>query len=369
VTEDTAWLHRHAPELDNARAAMDWALGAAIGSGPAANAARLCAVSLAGSAALLWDRLSLQQEGARYLEQAEALIDAATPDASAARLLRQLGNLRHVADRPRALAPLQTAASLYERSGDQAGLGAVLALIGSIHVVSGAHDQATETLRRAQALLPAGRPKSQVNVLNNLGVLAALTGDFTAARDLFAQVLRIARRSGMRDREAMAQINLAEVDFHLGAYAQAAERTASAVEHLRLARQHSDLGWALVNLTSYRLFSDQLAEAQAAAAEALALVGPLGGLILRACIQNCALIGAMRGHIDAAARLAGWIEASYAAAGETRQPTEQRVDTELRDRLRSSLTAARIATLAEEGAAWSDEAAAAQAAALAACVA
>jgi len=352
--DDAAWLARIAPELDNMRAALDWAL--------ATQGQQDLAISLAGSAALLWDKLSLLAEGRRYLERAEALIGPETPPAIAARLHRQIGNLWHTSDRPRALAALERAASLYRDLGDRLNLGAVLALIGLVRGFLGASAEATAALTEARGILAnSGRRKSLLNVMNNLGVIAAMDGDMAAARDLFEEALQITRRAGARDGEILVLINLAEIEFNLGEIDAAVERTGAAVAYLRTTGQQADLGWALVNLGTYLLIAGRLAEAETAAREALRLVRPVGGFILRVCLQQWALLAASAGRLKDAARLAGFVDAGYEKAGETREPSEQRVYEDLQARLTAGLTPIQLAHLTAEGAAWTEKTAASHA--------
>jgi predicted ATPase/DNA-binding winged helix-turn-helix (wHTH) protein len=352
--DDSAWLARIAPELDNMRAALDWAL--------ATPGQRDLAISLAGSAALLWDKLSLLAEGRRYLERAEALITPETPPDLAARLHRQIGNLWHTSDRPRALASLERAAGLYRDLGDRLNLGAVLALIGLVRGFLGAPAEASAALTEARGILAnSGRRKSLLNVMNNLGVIAAMDGDMATARDLFEEALQITRRAGARDGEILVLINLAEIEFNLGEIDAAVERTGAAVAYLRTTGQQADLGWALVNLGTYLLIAGRLAEAETAAREALRLVRPVGGFILRVCLQQWALLAASAGRLKDAARLAGFVDAGYEKAGETREPSEQRVYDDLQARLTAGLTPIQLAHLAAEGAAWTEKTAASHA--------
>jgi predicted ATPase/DNA-binding winged helix-turn-helix (wHTH) protein len=356
ATDDAAWLAGTAPELDNMRAALDWA--------QAAPGQQTLAVSIAGSAARLWDKLSLLAEGRRYLDRAEGLITAETPPAIAGRLHRQIGNLWHSSDRARALAALERAEAIYRALDDPGNLGAVLALIGLVRGFRGAAAAAERALREARLLLEsAGRPKSLLNVMNNLGVLSAMNGDMAAARDLFEQALLITRRSGAREGEVLALINLAEIEFNLGQIDAAVRRTGEAVAYLRATGQQADLGWALVNLATYLLRAGRLGEAGAVAREALRLVRPVGGFILRVCLQQSALLAAGAGHLAEAALLAGFVDAGYRSAGEPREATEQRVYDELQGKL-ADLPAPELERLATEGAAWSEDQAAALAARL-----
>jgi ATP/maltotriose-dependent transcriptional regulator MalT len=272
----------------------------------------------------------------------------------AARLHRQIGNLWHGSDRARALAALERSADLYRQIGDAGNLGAVLAMIGPIRSFLGAKAEAAAALEEAKSLLEtAGWRKSLLNVTNNLGVLAMINGDLPAARELFAEALEITRRSGSRAGEVLALINLAEIEFNLGEIEPAVERTGMAVGYLRAGGQQSELGWALVNLATYLLIAGRLPEAGRAAREALGLVRPVGGFILRACLQQWALLSASGGRLAAAARLAGFVDAGYEAAGETREPTELRVYHDLQALL-AGLPAGECERLKREGAAWTE---------------
>jgi tetratricopeptide (TPR) repeat protein len=323
------------------------------------------AVSLAGSAAWLWDKVAPLAEGRRYLERAETLLALGVPPEVEARLHRQIGNLWHASDRPRALAALQRAEVLYRELNDRGNLGAVLALGGFLRSFLGASKTATQALQEARTILEAtGRRKSLLNAMNNLGVLAAVEGDMQAARDLFEQALLITRTSGDRDTEIMVLVNLAEIEFNLDQIDAAVERAGSAVTQLRGAGRQTDLGWALTNLATYLLISGRLPEAARAAGEGLNLVRPAGGFILRVCLLQWALLAANAGQLAAAARLRGFVEAGYKQAGETLQPSEQRLSDRLNSLLEDGITAGQLAACFAEGAAWSEAEAAAFAASL-----
>jgi predicted ATPase/DNA-binding winged helix-turn-helix (wHTH) protein len=352
--EDAAWLHLYGPELDNVRTALDWALS------PQGDAE--LALTLAGTAALLLEKFSLLAEARRYLERAEAAAQNISTW-NCARIHRQIGNLWFSSDRPRALSALEKAAELYGALDESQERGAALALAGLIRSFLGDTGKAKMLLNEAKGMLAtAKRPKTLFNVFNNLGVLAAMEGDFPSARDSFDQALRLARRVSANQSEVMALVNLAEIEFNLGDIDLAVERSRAAIGLLRATDQQSDLGWALVNFATYLLIAGNVPDARRAAAEALDLVASVGGFILRICLQQCALLATYSGNMQQAARLLGFVDAGYEAAGEVREPTEQRVHEDLYRRLQSGLSRAALRHLTEEGAA-STEAAMAEAAA------
>lgn len=342
TTPDDTWLAGAAPELDNVRAALDWALGC----GDARTA-----ISLAGAAARLWDKLALLGEGRRYLEQAEALVTDDIPAPETARLFRQIGNFWHNSDRPRALAALARAEAIYRASGDKLNLGAVLALMGPVRSFLGQQESGASALREAQEILEhSSYQKSLLNVFNNLGVLAAIGEDMKGAREYFERALSLARRAGAASVEIRMLLNLAEAEFLLGNHDAAASRGQAAVTYMRGAGPQGNLGWALINLAAYQLTCGRRADAAETAREALALVRPIGGYILRACLQRWALLAAMADESFDAARLTGFIDAGYAAAEESRNLTEQRVHDDLVALLKIRLSTEDYARLMNEGA-------------------
>ena len=82
------WAEQLAPDLDNLRAALNWALG------PDGDAD--CAVALGGCTGSFWLAAGLATEGARFLERIVPLIGTSTPARSEARLRLALGTLSAV---------------------------------------------------------------------------------------------------------------------------------------------------------------------------------------------------------------------------------------------------------------------------------
>lgn len=72
-------------------------------------------------------------------------------------------------------------------------------------------------------------------------------------------------------------------------------------------------------------------------------------------LQHLALISGLRGERSRAARLLGYVDAQNKALGLERQWTEKWGYEKLMVALREKLRDAQIATLAAEGAAWSED--------------
>ncbi|HEV2674530.1 MAG TPA: winged helix-turn-helix domain-containing protein [Aliidongia sp.] len=348
TTPDKEWLERHVPDLDNVRAALDWAFGAAD--------RRPLAVKLAGASALLWLVLSLVAEGRAHTDRALEFVETGDPSPDAARLLRYAGLFWHAVDHERAMTLLQRSSDLYRRQSDPLGLGAVQAFMASIHIRLGQEAKAAAALSVAKTILvSSSSPKSLFNVMNNLGSLALLGNRLTEARTHFETALALARSQRNLTREALILANLAEVEFSLGQVDQAVERGRETVRRLRQAGVRAELGWALGNLASYLLAQGNGEEARPVAGEALSLVREEGGFIVRVCLLQWALLGALDGNPIQAARLLGFVDAGFDAAGETLQPTERQIRDRLWSRLTGALAAERIAAAAAEGARWSED--------------
>jgi predicted ATPase/DNA-binding winged helix-turn-helix (wHTH) protein len=348
TTLNADWLLMYRPEIDNVRAALDWALAAP-------ERAEL-AIGLAGPAARLWEKLAIFVEGRHYAERAASLIDNNTPPAAAARLLRRAGALWHNADRTRALALQERSAALYRILGDRLSLGSVLGTVGALHVILGRSDEARAALEEARDILSGSdRKKSLGNVMNDLGNLALFTNDAAEARRCYARALDLARALKDANQQNLIMMNLAELDFGVGATDRAIEHGREAVSGFRSADRPYDLGSALINLASYLTVRGDHREARALATEALSLVSEEGGYILRLCLQHWALLGAVDGRHEAAAQLVGFVDAGYAAAAEVRHPTERQIYDRLSTLLDAALAPDDVRTYAAGGARWSED--------------
>ncbi len=334
------------PEIDNVRAALDWAL--------ADRDRAQIAVALAGVAALLLMRFGLIAEGRRYTEQAMPLLDAETPPAIAAGLLRQTA-LLWFSDSLRALPLLEKSAALYRQVADQPHLGATLASIGGLYAYLGRNEEAKAALSEAHHLLISTDYKRALyNTLNSLGTLSLITNDYAEARRLYTGALDLAREMEDVTREGNILLCLAEVEFNLGDVAQAIELGRGAVSRARSDEQRHYLAYPLLNLASYLIVQDDPWEARPIAAEALSVAREEGGYIVRVLLQLWALLGALEGRSVEAARLLGFVDAGYAGGGEIRQGTEQIIHDRLLELLETELSSTDIQVYAAEGARWNE---------------
>jgi tetratricopeptide (TPR) repeat protein len=344
---DAQWLKPRAPDIDNIRAALDWALEQV--------ARALLGIALFGASARLWYMLDLVPEGQRYADKFVALIDDETPPAIAARALRYAGSLWREADRLRAVALLERSAALYRQIGDRPNLGTVQGLLGGNYYFLGRYDEAKAALDEARSILSGGnRLKSQINAMADLGNLAKDMNETDEARQYLVTALDLARK--MKDvlRENNALLNLGDVEFRRGATDQAIECARDATKGFRAAGLNTFLARALTNLGEYQVLTDDRVGARNSAAEALSLLAGIGGHWLRLDLQTCALIAAQETRYSEAAQLQGFVEAGYVRTGESREPTEQKVYEAVMAILALHLTPEAIQALAAQGATWTD---------------
>jgi predicted ATPase/DNA-binding winged helix-turn-helix (wHTH) protein len=346
TTADAEWVEAYRRELDNVRAALDWAL---------ADPARVkVAAAMAGPFAIVWYNLGLIVEGRRY---ADRILAGLGRDVSlaAARFLRFSSYLWDSSDRRRTLTLLERSAAIYRQLNDQMDLAPVLATIGRLYAGQHRDAEAEAVLREAQELLShTDRKKSLLGVVSTLASFAYHKRDVAEAMRQLTRALELAR--GLKDTVRVANIlaNMAENDFLAGAVDRAEVRGREALAIMRSTNRHSHREWALVNLASYLIAQGNIAEARSLAEEALAEGRGTGGLIVRICLQLWALIGAREGRYEAAARLIGFVDRSYAASGEIREPTEQQIYGDLQRALAANVPASGIEAYAADGAGWDE---------------
>jgi predicted ATPase/DNA-binding winged helix-turn-helix (wHTH) protein/ribosomal protein S18 acetylase RimI-like enzyme len=346
---DVAWMALYRPEIDNLRAALDWAL--------AEPERAPVAVALAGGAGRLWSRLGLYGEGKRYAERAIPLIDQTMPGAVAARLLRQASVLWRGVDPARTLTLLERSAALYRQAAERKGLVDVLARIGNEYTLLGRLAEAVAVLDEGEEIVSSGNDKGTlITLMLTRGTLALAMKEPAEARRYYTIGLEQARAEKRILWENIFHTNLAEVEFQEGAIDQAIAHARAAATGVRAAgaSDTSLLGWPLSNLASYLIARGDHVEARAYTAEALSLFLEEGGRLVQGCLRQGALIGALNGQHTAAAQLIGFVDAHHNRSGRLLEFTEQQLHDRLSTLLAAALPAADIEAHACDGAGWSE---------------
>jgi predicted ATPase/DNA-binding winged helix-turn-helix (wHTH) protein len=344
---DADWYARYLPELDNVRAALDWALGAC---GDAT-----LAVGLAGRSQLLWSRSSLWSEGRQRLASASGQIGDKTPPLDEARLRYSLGMLWITSAPTQALAALERGVDLYRRLGNEVGIGNALLGLGLVCTFMGRFEQAAAFFLEALPFLErAGLRRPLARYFEGYAFLTMLTGDLASARMHFEKALSLYRGAGAESMAVAVLINLADLTWALGDLdaALAGFREAIALIRKAPALPKDMLGFGLTNLAGVHVERGELAEALTAAREGLPLrratdfIGAMDHLALRA---------ALAGTVATAARIAGFTDALCAAKRASRQTNEARARNRLQALLCQSLSPDDLGQLLTEGAALSED--------------
>lgn len=346
TTSTINWLARFEPELDNLRAALEWAFGPDGDEG--------LGVELAGHSMRIWDELSLLRERARWSEMAILRVNDSTAPAIAARLYLGQTAISAHGDQ----SGFGAAKKAVELSGlveDPLGLGEALHRAGAALLTVATVDEALPYLDRALAVLePLGPTKHLAACLRSKSVAGYFKGNLAGARLLLAQSAAIARGVGDARGIANAQIALAELEFSAGeindAIAVVQRMLAGTNHNLR----QSTLGHG--NLAAYLLSIDRIEEARRSACESLRLAKSLGwpAAVVRAA-EHLALVSALTGQVEVAAEILGYTRAFYGSGTASREFTEEATYNRLMVELGRQFTRERLDKLMAEGAGWSEE--------------
>lgn len=180
----------------------------------------------------------------------------------------------------------ERALAMFESLADTRGQANALANLGMNAISRGALDEALLLLQRGYALA-AGDEPCQGRCLNLIGVIHKQRGDFTRARDILSQALGIFRALGDPQR-------IASLDNNLGGVLRALDDLKGAracyEENLSLRRRLGDPrgeALALVNLANLLAQMEQITQARQAYEESLAISNRLNDLWGKAlCLHN-----------------------------------------------------------------------------------
>jgi hypothetical protein len=342
TTSTGAWLQRCEPELDNLRAALEWAFGqrgdADLG------------IVLAGYGIRLWNELSLLSERERWVSTALALLDERRFPEAAARLWLGRTSVSAHGDRS-SVAAANKAAELFAEIGDVLGEGEAIAKAGASMLTPDNTEAARKRLDQASPFLePIGPTKQLADWYRSLAVASYFVRDFAAARSWISRSLSMAEDIGDTRGVVSAQIALAELELAAGNVEAAVEVVRGVLAGGLANRRHIVLG--LGNLTSYLIVAGRLEEARAVAVDALREARAIGWpAAVARILEHLSLIVAVSGELELAARLLGFGEGFYAQGSASREYTEQVTYDRVRELLRQ-LPQERLEALLAEGRQW-----------------
>jgi predicted ATPase/class 3 adenylate cyclase len=319
-----------AAELEDVRFALDGAL---------ARADDVDGGELLAHIGQYWTTLGLEDEG---IARAEAYLAALPAEDSGlrARITHALSFLLSESGKKmRALEVATDAVALARASGDAATLGLTLRVYGSAAMDAGRLEDAETALAQAEAI-PIGSAYHRIILLGRRANLSALRRDYDSAVSLNERLLEENRRLGNARGAASAAGNLAECEHARG-------RTQRAItivrEILPTDRSGSDRGMLathLANLAGYLIAVDDLLEAAAAAREAVALRAAQDPdhAYVASGLEHIALICALGGDLERAARLEAYADVALRRHGLEREYTETATHDRLTGLLRAGLT-------------------------------
>jgi ATP/maltotriose-dependent transcriptional regulator MalT len=274
------WLAQVEAELDNIRAALDWAMEHAEAD---------TAQRIAGPVAWYWYVTYQLTEGRAWTERSLICGGSSTPEARAFALIAAGWLAYEQGDLARAEPLLEEGFSLARAVGHQHFEGSGLLVLGLVAVRRAALARARACFEEARTILgPLGDATWSAFALKNLGFVADKRGDRAQADVLYEQALTKFRDIGNTFGTAITLINMA-----------------------KSARDRGDLS-----------------RATALYAEALALRWDKGDKILVAsCLRGLALVAGLARQYQRAVRLFGATEALREAigAGESRSASDASV--------------------------------------------
>ena len=343
------FLGTYGPDIDNLRAAIDWAFGP--GNDPGLG------LALVANAGRIAEEMSLQTDLARWTGAALPHLESGPPAVRAAVLYLHAGQQKQLG--ARAVPPeRQLSIDLFREAGDVFGLSRALRQTAISMAAPG--DTPAPMLAMLEEAVSLARPfspnKDLATALAHTGSVHFLNAEHDVARRFNEEALAMRRALGDRTGVLGSFINLAEL-FFLEGDTDAALRYALEADAEALAcNALSTRALILANIAGYRLSTGDLGGARQSAREALALNRALGqedyAII---CLEHLALATALEGDLHTAALLAGHTNAFYRRTAQLRDRLEQAGYDRLMAQLRADIPAPTLKALLDEGALWAPE--------------
>jgi predicted ATPase/DNA-binding winged helix-turn-helix (wHTH) protein len=348
---DDVLRDRYVADLDNLRAALDWAAR----GGADADAL----IALTGASWWIWAGAAALPEGQRRCALAMSRIDTTTAKPNAARLLLGYTMAAHPRASAIELDALERGIALCRELGDRRGLyfGLTQAVFRFSKV--GRSDAAWRAVDEAQALQSDDLPPGLLpGLMAPLAHLHAGRGDYDTAAALKLAALRAYERLGDEIQVRLARDNLADMALARGDVQEAVRLGRENAAALRRGpRSHLYICAAcFANLSAALTRAGELGEAQQMAREAIPLLQRRGWTYLH--LDVFALLALKLGRPADAARALGRSRAVLGASGDAREINEQRAHDDALAGLREAFIPDELERLFAEGAVLSDEEAA-----------
>ena len=357
ATPSRDWLPFVELELENWRAALEWAFEARGDVPLGQQLACLSAVAFVGSLA----------EGRRWVLAAQQTVDTTTPADVAAKLDVAEAYIDWRFDQHKAsYAAAERAVARCREIGLPVHSAWALRIAGNALVILGRRAEGEALLRQALADARGLEARKLTGwVLEALGAARYVADDFAGARTCFAEALDIAAATGHWQLAATVSLRLAEAEFRGGDASSALRLATEALVAYRTANDAPNVATTQSDVAAYLVALGRYDEALAHARETLT---PLRDAQRDVCLvftlQHLAAIAALRpsqeveGADDGrlrAARLLGYVDVRATALGALREFTDQQEYDNVIAALCDSLGREPLARLMDEGQAWSED--------------
>ncbi|MBV8343485.1 MAG: tetratricopeptide repeat protein [Candidatus Eremiobacteraeota bacterium] len=362
-TPDNEWFAQVEPEVENWRAALDWAL--------TSRGDLLLGQQLVGALGREWAFL-FAAEGRRWILAARSGIDDATPPAVVAALDLIEAQLDGVLGLHKtSYAAAERALERYRAIGDGFGIAQALRHAGRGLVFLGRPEEGEKLLREALVTFRARKARTLIGAtVENIAISRYASGDIAAARLYYSEALAIFKDNGAERLAAAVATNLAEAEFRAGNAAEALQLANEALSTDRRARFTYRIAFLMCNMAAYLVALARYDEARARGQEALRLAQDVSYEVAAVwALQHLCAVAMFRPSDGAegrerrrrAAKLLAHVDARVESLGVMREPTEIQEYDKMNAALREAFDAAELAALAEEGRALSPERAVAEA--------
>ncbi len=312
--DEAVWLNQYVPELDNVRAALDWAMrhDGALG------------VALFGSAWPLFVETDLHAEGRAQYAQAVALLTDTLPRARVGRFWEAIAAYDSTRQCDRARFAAELAAGMHAATGDARSRYHSLMQLALNWRDDGARAAAAfDTARALEEPSWPARLLAQGAVTE--ATLMMGEGRYEDARSAWRRALGVALTTSERQALA-ATVSVVELDIACGELASALQLARPLALSLRHSGRRETRFELLVMLFSALLLAGEIDEARATGAELYELAVRLDPIKLDIALDAMALLACVDGRYDAAARIAVCADLAHESHGRSRRgPAEEKM--------------------------------------------
>jgi predicted ATPase/DNA-binding winged helix-turn-helix (wHTH) protein len=324
--DEVLWLHQYESDLDNVRAALEWASRHDAG----------LAVALYGASWPLFVESDQQAQARAAHADAVALLSDAIPKARLARFWEAVATYDSERQVDRARFAAEIAARNHAATGD-----ARSQYYATLQLVLNGRDDPANAARALAAARRLEQPAWPSRLLAHgaivEGALLTTSGRYAEARAAYRRALDLALAGSERQALA-ATVHIVELDIASGALAGALQLARPLAMSLRYSGRRETRQELLALLLGALLLAGELDEARAAGGELYELAKKLDFSRLYVALDAMALLAVETGRHELAARILATSEAAHENHGQPqRRPAAQRIRALVEERLDATL--------------------------------